>query len=90
MVYNFSVRDFDLDPIQSDAGVPSDSYYLDNPIPAVALRLYEVLIEHFYMHCGIILTGTIATSLPNTLNSLIESVKRLMPLNFDKELTFTP
>ena len=90
LVYNFSVRDFDLDPIQSDAGVPYDSYYLDNPIPAVALRLYEVLIDHFYMHRGIILTGTIATSLPNTLNSLIESVKRLMPLNFDKELTFTP
>ena len=78
-LYKYTTADDPIVSYDNTTGVPYNCRWTLDAMPEVLTRLWEVTVDHFYMHRGAILTGTIATSIPNTLEFLIDNVLDMTP-----------
>ena len=65
--------------VAEGAGVPYPYYTPTYTLPDSLVRLWEVLIDHFYQHRGIVQVGTIVAKMPTSLDALVASVLGLVP-----------
>lgn len=69
-------------------GVPYTARFTEFYIPDVARRLWEILIDHFYMNRGVVQIGTIVAKMPTSKDVLTENVRTLTPIRVGRTIPY--
>ena len=71
----------EIELISKADGVPYMHGGSSHHIPLMIQRLWEVLIDHFYQHRGLVVVGTIVAKIPTSFDAIVDAVRSIGAFN---------